>query len=659
MHKKFSFLFLVPLIGIMQCALHAKVAPLISPRSASVDSALELVGWTDKINLRGYDCMYSTLAITGQYTKTFRTNKTILPCLFGSSLDCSKCDEPTLRISGKCRTDRHANDWLADYFGLPSDFSSEITFHPRVKTCSVDLNWYVGLDSWWKNAYFKIHAPIEHASYRLGMDETVIEEGSRAHDEGYFSDAFIPRSNLLETFTDFISKGKVPTLDGQIDINNTTPVTGNVTFAPLSCAKIASCKQLKKTKLSDIQCAFGWNFFQNCDYHVGILLRAAAPTGTRPDGQYLFEPIIGNGHHWELGGGITSHVIMWESDDQDRHLGLWMDANITHLFKTRQRRFFDLVNAGENSRYMLAEKMQQSVSNLFASTDRNGITPTPTAPIAQFARELRPVANLTCCDVDVSVNIQVDATAMFNYTTCNFSFDLGYNFWMRSCEKIRPHASCQCPLEKEPNTWVLKGDAHVIGFIPGTNGTNIPTGLAANDPIALSASDSAATIYNGSNVTFNQGCSSQSIAVPNDTKGNIKVDNSQFAFYTTTAPSTNHIMLGRNFDETSSNAQTRTSQDPIFLSAQDVDLCDAGTRGMSHKIFAHISYTFENCAYGKPYFGVGGKAEFAPQHGCSTVSTSGSCASIDNSCSSSSCDSCLKCNFSSWGIWAKGGISFD
>lgn len=121
---------------------------------------------------------------------------------------------------------------------------------------------YIGLNEWWENAYFRIHAPIERAQYRLNMSETVKETGTRGHDEGYFSQAFIPRDNLLNTFQDFIVDCKVPTLDGQFNASTSTAKKGNVEFEKLTCAKISGCKKLNETKLSDLQCALGWNFFR-------------------------------------------------------------------------------------------------------------------------------------------------------------------------------------------------------------------------------------------------------------------------------------------------------------------------------------------------------------------------------------------------------------
>ncbi|GAH20592.1 unnamed protein product, partial [marine sediment metagenome] len=85
----------------------------------------------------------------------------------------------------------------------------------------------------------------------------------------------------------------------------------------------------------------GWNFRLEEDSHFGVFIHAAAPTGNRPNSCYLFEPIVGNGKHWELGGGITGSWIFWRSEEyDDRHMGVWLDATLTHLFKDCQCRSF-------------------------------------------------------------------------------------------------------------------------------------------------------------------------------------------------------------------------------------------------------------------------------------------------------------------------------
>ena len=148
-------------------------------------------------------------------------------------------------------------------------------------------------------------------------------------------------------------------------------------------------------------------------------IRGSIPAGTRSKAIYLFEPIIGNGHHAELGVGFTGHLLImgkrWRTNGK-----LFTDTNITHLFASRQRRSFDLINPsdpenlhfkGFGTRYILAKQFD-------ALGNYTGIT--------------LPAIDITTLECDVSVAVQVDAVIMASYEYCGYTFDLGYNVWFRS-----------------------------------------------------------------------------------------------------------------------------------------------------------------------------------------------------------------------------------
>ena len=97
---------------------------------------------------------------------------------------------------------------------------------------------------------------------------------------------------------------------------------------------------------------------------------------------------------------------------------------------------------------------------------------TTAPPTAQFANVFTPVANLTTIPVDVSYAVQGEVILKFAYTHCNFQWDLGYDFWGRSCAKICKRCDC-CDNGFQDNVWGLKGDAFVFGF-PGDFGL-VPT----------------------------------------------------------------------------------------------------------------------------------------------------------------------------------------
>jgi len=302
---------------------------------------------------------------------------------------------------------------------------------------------------------------------------------------------------------------------------------------------------------------------------------------------------------------------------------------------------------------MLAAQMKKTIS---------GTLRTPSGgerPIAQFAGSYTPVANLTTMPVDVSVSAQADLTLMLQYDWCNYSFDFGYNFWGRSCEKIKQRCDCRPSFEEE--TWVLKGDAFMYGF----NDSQTPI---ASNPIALSASQSNATICKGTN-NWPDGATINGVtALWSQNSG---VDNPRLA-YTSSTP----LYIQTNAANTA-YGQIHTSLDPIFISFNDIDFCGARTRGHSHSLFAHFEYTFSDYCY-YPYLGIGGQVEFGCKCCDDNCTTQLCCNSCDDTCASacsscknysgaccSSCsmccsnDCCQCCAVSQWGLWLKGGVAFN
>jgi hypothetical protein len=670
-HMLKNTLCLALLGGTMACA---KVIPYISIRSQAENAARELVLWQKQINLYDMDKCYSSFSITPEYTRTFRPTK-MAKCLFSDALIGSCGDEqcssflvqgstyglnnPPTNLNAR-RSDKAL---LADYFGLPTDYASIVTIQPKIENFLVDFNFYWGLDRWAEGLYFRAHFPVVHTRWSLGFDEEVVQAGTTNYPIGYFNDAIlgtdpafygVARSSLLNNFGEYAAAGLVPNL-GE-----------TVTFKPLEKAKFYGCAK-DLTAVADLQMALGWNFWMCNDYHVGLNIRGAAPTGNRPQGRYLFEPIVGNGKHWELGVGLTSHWMAWQSDDECDDFSIYLDANITHMFKAHQCRTLDLCGK-PLSRYMLAAKMDAKTANL---TDV-----THTAPTYQFANVLTPVANLSTIAVDVSAAIQADVVLKLAYTHKNFQFDLGYEFWTRTCEKIHPRCDC---CSSDTQAWALKGDAFVYGF--GLNAISAPTVI---EPLALSSSEADATIFCG---TGNAQRSGTPLFIQNP-----GVDNPKAAYQTIVSPGWPNVV---NFNPNAVAEEDiwkpmYSSFNPnVFLTSETKQWDLRGSKGISNKIFGNFGYTWtEHCPW-VPYFGVGAEVEFG-QHKCecgctpaSTIcqtnnpapivlqarsrgddccnscNTNNNCNNNCNSCDDENRDDCCSCAISQWGIWVKGGVSFN
>jgi len=638
---------------------YAIVVPYVSFRSQGINGAREIVGWQTTINRFDYDTLNASFSITPEITRSFHAYQ-LAQYLFCDALAPERdftinmpgcCNDPMIRIQGTKATNRRKNALMAENFYLPTDYSSEVYFKPTITNALVDFNLYLGLDNIIEGLYFRIHTPICYTRWYVDMREKTINTGTNNYDPGYFNDTFvgsfqdpqaygIARPALLKNFTQYIQDGaSIQEIHG-------------ITYKGLKEA-LVSKKPLTKTGLAEITASFGWNVRSTEDYHFGFNIRGAAPTGNTPQGHWLFEPIVGNGHHWELGAGISGHVCLGRGEGNNKDLSLYVDAYCSHMFGTRQCRTFDVCGK-PLSRYMLAIKFTDASKDL-----RVDDIPMPYAN----AKEFVPVANITTIPVDVSALFQGEMLFKLAYTVRDVQIDLGYDIWARSAENIKP-----CNVSSiNDHLWALKGDAFVFGF-PGISA--MPGNFDIEQPaIPLGGSESKATIFEGTN-NYPSGLEIEAIDVAwNQNPG---IDNPKPAHNNERSSLYTHAIGKTDPALTHGWDTVGTSSLPIFFSSADLSINPAGTKSYSQKFFLHINY-IPKCRYWTPYIGIGAELEFGDQdkafecsscrkHCCNSVCSSGECPGA--SCCKQQSFSCenndrLWCSLSQWGIWIKGGFSFN
>lgn len=591
-----------------------QVVTFISPRSQSFNLERMLSGWENIVHQPNKDDQfYGTFAWTVQATSSFRPER-ISQCLFGEDIIqcCANNTEwnDFIIVSGSQTTDRIAQkDWLADYFGLPTDFKSIVRFRPRVNNFIFDAHAYLGLNNITPGLYLRLELPLVYANWDLNMKEYIQEPGTLPYTPGYFNTDGIERTKLLHSFSEFIS-------------GCTSPHVDNLTFYPLTYAKMDfNSRRLLHT--AELTTTLGYDHYFNGYHHMGYALQVAAPCGNTPRGDYLFNPIIGNGHHWEFGGEISAHFRTWTSPDEAAFTEFFFDATITHLFTAHQQRSFDL-KGKPNSRYMLAEQLAQPITN---NLNGNGIT-----PLAQYAHNITPIANITTFDVNVSISAQADIAFMYAYTNKQNTWSVGYSLWKRGCEKINLRNCDTFP----HSTWAIKGDAYTYGFIAQqTNPNDLPVGT----PVALSAMEQHASINSGTNFPA-QGVSNDPVQKNEQIKKAQQNHNISFA---QKAFAGNNQYLVASLDDTRINNQISTSIQPVFISLEDINISSAETSGFSQKIFTHFNHAIASDSSTYHYIGLGAEIEFGRQAGPTPAIGA---------------DTCINCALSHWGVWIKTGVAF-
>lgn len=582
-NKIMSLLFL----ALVATHLQATV-PYIGLRSQSSNDTRTL--YERRISSGDYITARRELGVTAMYQKS-RATAAINRCLFGSDLFC----DDTILIQGSHFNDGARNEqaWLADYFGLPTDFAGQVSFNPTVKNSIVELGgWYACED----NGFFiDFQMPIVHTVAQLDACEVLQNTGELGYIDGYFAPDAVDTMHLLSSAQQFFEQ-------------QVTPNLGNGTiFRPLLTSRWLfahdSCNSAQKqTQLSDVIIRVGYDALTTDNGGLRVYARVSAPAGNRPDGIFLFEPVVGNGGLWGVGGGISGEWSFFNAQRCDASGYFFIDGYAQHLFKGKQKCSFDLVGK-PNSRYMLAQKLGaiRQEPSLSGASDA-GI---------EFQNEYAPVANLTYGCINVSAAIEGELTARVVGFCGAWQAAVGYNLWGRSAEKIS-YRSTPCALQD--GLWALKGDAQVIGFR-----------ITDNEPVHLAAVQNA-DIHGGTNrfpTGFDGLESEQNPGVVNrvaaTTGAGIDVVALPFAIV----------------------GQTNSSNP-----APTIGLCDValrGTSGLSNSIFGYLAYAPTcTCSRVEPRVEVGAQAEFGAS----------SCAQTESSCGSQ------RCSLSTWGVWATVALGF-
>ncbi len=515
---------------------------------------IEQLRWND-------DCACYSLRIIPEYTRSFRSCK-IAQNFFGGE---------TLTFSGSRVTKRGSRDILADYLGLPSDFISKVSFSPLIQNFLIDFGLKINLDWWHKDFFIDFWAPLVHTRWNMRMCERVVKKGENFSPAGY------------------LSGGNIRMQRSQLPANVTTVLRGGVTFGdmqdPLRFGKI--CGTQTKTEIASIRTRIGWNFVKKSDYRIGANLFVTAPMGNSRRSEYLFEPIVGNDHHWEIGAGLYGSWEFWRDEKVDQSCSGFVHLDVAHLIFSWQRRSFDLKKGGRGSRYMLLTSLDTPHDDILQVPQ--GVTPT-----LQYTGHLFHAINKTTLDCKVSIGARMNLLLGFSYNRNSWSVDVGYNLWGRSSEKIK------CRDCFPGGKFAVKGDAQLYGFLVGQN---------KEFSVSLNGTQSEATIYKG------QG-------VGNGDLSNLNVDNPAVAYELEDPTDLNNLNLSDSADLAIGQVPVNGSNLPLLISNVDLDESSAcSPRAFSSKIFARCNHVWKNRENWLPYIGLGLEVEIG--HSCRALSQFG------------------------------------
>lgn len=349
-------------------------------RSQSLNAARDLVGFCQFLNSPhcGFEGM---LVATPEYQRSFRSPR-IAEYFFNTD---------TIRVTGSQVPNRCEFDLMADNFGLSPSFDSTVVMKPRIESAFVNFEMYLSYNPW----YMRIYAPACWSRWNYRLEECIQDNG----DTTPFPENYMAQSEVQEPVTSFKEA-----------------ICGNRSWGDVQTGLVENilCGPASTKGLADLRMFFGWHILRNERYYVGLNLIAAAPTGNRSTSKLFFEPMVGNGKHWEVGAGLEGRVLAWEADGK-HELSLYGVVHATHMCRSNQRRSFDFCRNGFASRYLLLKEFD-------GTGNYNG--------------NLVPASTITTLPCRVWMAGQFDIVAMLGYSSCGLEIDFGYNAWIRTREHV-------------------------------------------------------------------------------------------------------------------------------------------------------------------------------------------------------------------------------
>lgn len=506
------------------------------PRSQGTNTARELVGWEEFIHQFDVGDYYLTTGHVVGYYRSFRPER-IAQELFGDTV---------LRFAGSQVSDRTPCEIVADNFGLSPEFRGTLTINPLIENIIFDNQFFIGLDPIACGLYLRIHMPLVHTRWNLRLCQTIESEKCPEFPDCYMATDEAPVTcDILEA------------------------VSGCFTFGdmqePWQYGRIVDGVQTK-TRLADIDVIVGYDFSQSDTHHAGFYAQLGIPTGNKFTARTLFEPMVGNAHHVELGAGFSGHVILY-GHDVESNLAFWVEGNAVHMFKNTQMRSFDFCGNGILSRYMLLKELEDVNGSLV------------------YSGNLINAINFTTRPVDVSLAIKGDISAKFAIRTPRIIADIGYNFYGRTQEKICLQDTC------DDKIYAIKGTEGVCGLEYTTIDEPPPARFGSLvRKIPLNSTQDDATIRT---------------SAPTDNPQDPNKVNP-----------TDIVVTAFSVQEGSIQAPgvilAKVSQPPKIVTVKDLHLVSGELPAQAtHKVFGYLGYNcFDLDWCYNPYIGIGGEIEF-------------------------------------------------
>jgi len=276
---------------------------------------------------------------------------------------------------------------------------------PESESYGVRLDYYQNLDKILKRAFLKVTVPIVHVQNNMNVSYT-----------GTVLTQAMPNNQATGATGSAVSLADY--LAGRIY----NPGSGENKQEALTAAKIDGSRS--RTGVADVDVTFGYNFIKAEHHRWSLQACLSVPTGNKPRGTYLFEPVIGAGKHWALGGGTDATIDIWESNSW--LVQLLIGLNYKYRFQSTETRTLSFKYDDSISQATTIGTAGQRVPyGFYFLGGENG------------KYGVFPLANVLNRDVGVLPGSMVEGMLAFSLNFNKFVFDVGYNLFHKEGERVK------------------------------------------------------------------------------------------------------------------------------------------------------------------------------------------------------------------------------
>lgn len=423
-----------------------------------------------------------------------------------------------------------------------------ITLTPKIQHVGADLMLYFTRRKDERGLFFTLKAPLGAMSVNAQLTENPISapDDQLVVDSAAVWPTYPSAAARYQSLTSAWQGGSFNNVAGSVD-------SSRHKLMVITQGRMADCKQTA-IRMADLTAVLGYKVYASEKGFVDVGFKVTCPTGNVPTAEFVLEPIFGRAGHWFVGGEVTAHYKLFESDScMLDGIDFWAQGDVGHLFSGRRPdwRSFDLKQNGPGSKYLL-------IQHYFPA---NPTTNNPTGRLASF---VTPAVNVTTMPVKSKFAVEGTFAAAFDFYKDNWNLMIGGEAWGRSKECLS-FDCCNMVAQRVANLndYAVLG-RQIDGYLDSVDGTQLEA-LNLCEPLA-------------------------------------KIDKVQAAYLTSP-------VVTADLPEGIADARNAVNRIPANLNdALDVQGAAAGA-ALTGKVFGQFGYTFKEHHY-TPNLSVFGGAEF-------------------------------------------------